>query len=90
MYSITATDFARNFRSVLDRVLMRRQTIVVRRNNQDVALLVPAATQMTALEALGDLYNIVPVSVAKDWLSQRPEQTVEELTDPWNKADSAH
>ena len=88
MYSVTATDFARNFRSVLDRVLMRRQTIVVRRNNEDVAFLVPAITQMTALEALADLYNLLPASAANDWLSERPMQAVDELTDPWSKSES--
>lgn len=43
-------------------------------------------THQTALEAMGDLYRILPEAAAKHWIEESRELsgTLEELRDPWD------
>ena len=86
MKTLTATQLARNLRCVLDGLEQGGEEIVIVRKNHPVARLVPGAPAMTALEALSDLYGILPDEEGESWLrdSRRPGGTLdEELRDPW-------
>ena len=50
MKTLTATDVARNFRSVLDAVEREQEEVVVVRNRRQVARLVPEPLEQNALE----------------------------------------
>ena len=67
MRTITATDLARNLRRVLDRLAIEGEDIVIERNRQQVARLVPGPAQQTALEAMADLYRTLPEDAAATW-----------------------
>jgi len=67
MKTITATHLARNLRRVLDRLAIEGEEIVVERNREQVARLLPAPAQQTALEAMADLYRTLPEEAAARW-----------------------
>ena len=67
MKTVTATEVARNFSRVLDLLEHESEEIVVLRNNQPVAKLVPGAPRMTALEALADLFRTLPDAEGAAW-----------------------
>ncbi len=86
MTQITATELARNLRQVLDRMEFTGEEVVVTRNNQPIARILPGGRRMTALEAMADLYRTLPEEAAAGWIedSRRGEDDpVEELRDPW-------
>jgi antitoxin (DNA-binding transcriptional repressor) of toxin-antitoxin stability system len=87
MKTITATELVRNFRKFLSSVEHSGQEIVIVRNKQEVARLVPGPAHQTALEAMSDLYRTLPEGAAAQWLadSRRAEQTTldQELKDRW-------
>lgn len=89
MQTITATELARNLRQVLDRLAVEQSEIVIERNHQPVGRLLPGAGRMTALEAMADLYQTIPATAGRDWLSDsRSNELVdvvsEEVRDPWD------
>ena len=53
---------------MLDLLVHESEEIVVVRNNQPVARLVPGAPRLTALEALADLYRTLPDQEGAAWL----------------------
>lgn len=67
MKTITATELARNLRQVLDRLAVQGEEIVIERNNQQVARIVPGPGKQTALEAMADLYRTLPEDSAAGW-----------------------
>ena len=67
MKTITATNLARNLRRVLDRLAIEGEEIVIERNRQQVARLVPGPARQTALEAMADLYRTLPEDAAATW-----------------------
>ena len=67
MRTITATELARNLRRVLDRLAIEGEEIVIERNREQVARLVPGPTRQTALEAMADLYRTLPEDAAATW-----------------------
>jgi len=67
MKTITATDLARNLRRVLDRLAIEGEEIVVERNHEQVARLLPGPARQTALEAMADLYRTLPEDAAATW-----------------------
>ena len=69
MQTITATELARNLCQVLDRLAVEQSEIVIERNHQPVGRLLPGAGRMTALEALADLYQTLPETSGRDWLT---------------------
>ncbi len=87
MITTTLTDLVRNFHMYLDSVESKREEIVIIRNNQEVARLVPSPTHQTALEAMADVYGTLPEDAAAGWITDSREgangQLDEELRDPW-------
>jgi len=88
MITTTLTDLVRNFHMYLDSVESKREEIVIIRNNQEVARLVPSLTHQTALEAMADVYGTLPEDAAPaGWITDSREgangQLGEELRDPW-------
>jgi prevent-host-death family protein len=84
--TLTATEAARNFSRVLDALEHGSEEIVVMRNNQPVAKLVPGAPRMTALEALADLHRTLPDAEGAAWLkdARRADRGPrKEIRDPW-------
>ncbi len=67
MKTITATDLARNLRRVLDRLAIEGEEIVIERNREQVARLLPGPARQTALEAMADLYQTLPEDAAATW-----------------------
>ena len=85
MKIITATELARNLRQVLDNMTMDGEEILVERNHQPIARILPGSTRQTALQAMSDLYRVLPDNAAKDWLeeSRSIPSTLSDLRDPW-------
>jgi antitoxin (DNA-binding transcriptional repressor) of toxin-antitoxin stability system len=87
MRTITATELVRNFRKFLDSVELKGEEIVIVRNHQEVARLIPGPSHQTALEAMADLYRTLPEDAAAGWIadSRRAGEAMldEELQDPW-------
>ena len=73
MKTITATELARNLRRVLDRLAVEREEILIVRNYQQVARLLPGAGRQTDWEAMRDLYRRLLDLV----LYELPERKVE-------------
>ena len=71
MKTITATELARNLRQILDRLVADGEEIVVERNHQRVARILPGPGRQTALEAMADLYRTLPDDAAAGWV-ERP------------------
>ena len=67
MKTISATELARNISRILDRLSTTGEEIAVERNHRQVARLLPALGEQTALEAMADLYRTLPDEAAKDW-----------------------
>ena len=67
MRTITATELARNLRRVLDRMVIEGEEIVIERNREQVARLLPGPARQTALEAMADLYRTLPEDAAATW-----------------------
>jgi len=58
---------ARNLRRVLDRLAIEGEEIVIERNREQVARLLPGLARQTALEAMADLYRTLPEDAAATW-----------------------
>ena len=67
MKTISATDLARNLRRVLDQLVIEGEEIVIERNHEQVARLLPGPARQTALEAMADLYRTLPEDAATTW-----------------------
>ncbi len=89
MRTITATHLARNLRRVLDRLAVEGEGIVIERNRQQVARLLPGPARQTALEAMADLYRTLPDDAAATWEAEsrkgrwKGSRLDKGLRDPW-------
>ena len=89
MKVITATHLARNLRRVLDRLAIEGEEIVIERNRQQVARLLPGPARQTALEAMADLYRTLPDDAATTWEADsrqgrwRGSRLDKGIRDPW-------
>ncbi len=84
MQTVTATDFARNFRGMLDRVEFRHEELLIVRNNHPVARVTPGPATMTAMEAFADLYQTLPAEAGRSWLTDsRFDERSDEVRNPW-------
>lgn len=86
MSTVTATELARNFRAMLDRVEFKHEELVVVRNNHEVARIIPGPATLTALEAMADLYQTLPPEAAEGWLKDSCPTDPglhDEVRDPW-------
>lgn len=86
MSTVTATELARNFRTMLDRVEFKHEQLIVIRNNHEVARIVPGPATMTALDAMSDIYNTLHEESAREWLKDSRKAGKDDLgkvRDPW-------
>ncbi|MBM2838456.1 MAG: prevent-host-death family protein [Deltaproteobacteria bacterium] len=86
MFIVTATELARNFRTMLDRVEFKHEQLIVIRNNHEVARIVPGPATMTALDAMSDIYNTMPEEAAREWIKDSRKAGKDDLgkvRDPW-------
>ena len=86
MKTMSATDVARGFSRVLNALEHGGEEIVVMRNHQPVARLVPGAPRMTALEALADIHRTLDDSEGDAWLAtarSADRLLARETGDPW-------
>lgn len=84
MYTISATDLARNTREVLDQVAQRGQAVAVERNHMLIATIHPAEQTMTAAQALVGLPQpMLTTEQAASWLQNSQEGFDEAVRDPW-------
>ena len=89
MRTITATELARNLRRVLDRLVVEGEEVVIERNREQVARLVPGPARQTALEAMADLYRTLPEDAAATWEADsrrgrwRGSRLDKGVRDPW-------
>ena len=86
MATITATELARNFRAMFDKVEFKKEELIVIRNNHEVARIIPGPSRMTALEAMSDIYSTLSEDAAKEWLkdSRLKSKLKSEMRDPWD------
>jgi prevent-host-death family protein len=89
MKTLTVTEVARNFSSVLDDVEREQEEVVLVRNQRPIARLVPEPPEQNAIEVLGDLYRTLDDATA-DALAESIEKgkrgkggTIGELRNPW-------
>lgn len=83
---VTATELARNFRTMLDRVEFKHEQLIVVRNNHEVARIVPGPATMTALDAMSDIYNTMQEETAREWIKDSRKAGKDDLgkvRDPW-------
>ena len=89
MKAITATELARHLSRVLDRLAVEGEEVVIERNGQEVARLLPGPARQTALEAMADLYRTLPDSAGVTWEADsrkgrwRGSRLDKGVRDPW-------
>ena len=89
MRTVTATELARNLRRILDRLAVDGEEIVIERNREQVARLVPGPARQTALESMADLYRTLPEDAAATWEADsrrgrwRGSRLDKGVRDPW-------
>jgi prevent-host-death family protein len=87
--AITATELARNLSRILDRLAVEGEEVVIERNGQEVARLLPGAARQTALEAMADLYRTLPDIAGMTWEADsrkgrwRGSRLDKGIRDPW-------
>jgi antitoxin (DNA-binding transcriptional repressor) of toxin-antitoxin stability system len=88
MKVMTAEEFVRNVRRVLDRFELDQDEVLITRDETPIARLVPDAQGMTATQAFGDLYGILPEGEGDAWLRDAEgldRALDQELRDPWEE-----
>jgi PHD/YefM family antitoxin component YafN of YafNO toxin-antitoxin module len=84
MISVTVSEFSKQVKTLLDLVELKGEEIVLLRDQQEVARITPKATHMTALEAMSDIYKILPKSAAEGWEAEcRAEGRLNDVVNPW-------
>jgi antitoxin (DNA-binding transcriptional repressor) of toxin-antitoxin stability system len=87
--TIAATELARNLRRVLDRLAIEGEEIVIERNREQVARLLPGPARQTALEAMADLYRTLPEDATATWVADsrrgrwKGSRLDKGIRDPW-------
>lgn len=64
---ISATELRRNLHTILERLVADGGEVIIERHHHEVARLVPARAQQTALEAFTDLYGTLREEAAAMW-----------------------
>ena len=90
MKTMTVTEVAQNFSSVMDGVESNQEEIVLIRDNKPVGRIVPEPPGMTALEVFADLYRTLDDETADELLKGINKfrdgdwGRIKELRDPWD------
>lgn len=87
MQKVSATEFARNLRKVLDRVGETGEEYIVERGKRPVVKLSPVPEGRTAQQVMADLYRVLPEGAGDQWLEDARrghERLSDELRDPWD------
>jgi antitoxin (DNA-binding transcriptional repressor) of toxin-antitoxin stability system len=82
MQTISATDLVRNTRKILDKVVGRRETIVVKRNHILIARITPPEQTMTAAQALAGLHPMLTPKQRTAWLQDSQQGFDQLVCDP--------
>jgi antitoxin (DNA-binding transcriptional repressor) of toxin-antitoxin stability system len=82
MHSVTASDLARHTSEILERILVG-ESISVRRNQREIAYLVPAKRTMTAEQAIAGLAGKLTLAEGDSWLKESRAAFDETVADPW-------
>jgi antitoxin (DNA-binding transcriptional repressor) of toxin-antitoxin stability system len=85
MTIMTTTEFAKNIKKTLDRLEFGGEEIILVRNKNKIARIIPGSPHLTAIEAMGDIYRTLAPEAAKDWLkdSRMEGKVAAEMRDPW-------
>ena len=86
MRTLTATEVARNFSRVLDSIERGGEEVIVVRNHQPVARILPGAPRMTALEALSGLHRTLDFDDGETWIEDMQifdHKLTCQTVDPW-------
>jgi antitoxin (DNA-binding transcriptional repressor) of toxin-antitoxin stability system len=89
MKTLTVTEIARNFSSVIDAVERDQEEVILVRNRRTVARLVPEPAVQNVIEVLGDLYRTLDEETAEalaravQGAQQGKSGTLGELRNPW-------
>lgn len=89
MKTLTVTEVARNFSSVLDGIERDQEEVVLVRNHRHVARLVPEPPAQDAIGVLGDLFRTLDDRTAEALAAavrsarKGRRGTLGELRDPW-------
>jgi len=87
--TLTVTEVARRFSSVLDEVEKNQEEIVLVRNHRPIARLIPEAPAQDALSVLGDLHRTLDDDTAEALLAaiekakRSKDWKVAKLRNPW-------
>jgi PHD/YefM family antitoxin component YafN of YafNO toxin-antitoxin module len=85
MLEISVTDFSRNLRKMFDRIEHQKEEIILIRNNQRIARIIPGSSKLTAKEAMSDIYNILSDDAGENWLEDsRIDGNIDQLENPWD------
>jgi len=68
MLNITATEFARNLSSYLDRLEFGSEEIIINRKKHPIAKISPGTPHMKALDAFADIFGILSDEEGEKWL----------------------
>ena len=87
MTRVTATELGRNLRRALDRVVFEREELLVVRNHEEIARIVPGPGTQTATQAMADLYAVLAPDAGAEWCadarSLESTSPADDLRDPW-------
>jgi len=86
MLTMTATELARNFSRVLDRMGHTSEVVTIIRNKRTVAKLIPGAPVVTAMEAFSDIVGAISEEEGEAWIedcAKMDRALADELRDPW-------
>ena len=67
MRTISATELARNLSRVLDQLSAEGGELVIERNSRAIAYMKAAPAEMTAIEAMAELYRTLSEDAAEGW-----------------------
>lgn len=86
MTTLSATELASRLPAILDQVEQGHEEVVITRNDQPIARLVPDTRTVTALEAFSDIAGMLTPEEGEAWLRDMEDldrPLSEELKDPW-------
>ena len=70
MIEMTVTKFSRNLKNVLDMIEYMGEEIILLRNKNKIARIIPGSPKLTAQEAMSDLFRTLPEDAAADWVKE--------------------